>query len=306
MGAPARVLSNGSRRIRGFRFLFVHTQRDHERTALEQGQRRREASIRKNKRELAAAQLVAETDPSMESLAEVERLKGRLRERQADMRAYIDEANSRGDAPVLQRSPSLEWAGDMPRVRAKGTPKTEKASSRRVSSGRRISESFYDNEELWLSMDGEEVWHGEADVSGVEFPDRSELGEHRYSEVDARHTHTTSVGGTFSAEDIESMAALNLKSPRVTETLGERRTFVLERVGRPSKKTRQAFATAIKGFEVSRYQELCIEHYERGCMPHGLPMTQSDYAKADRALKAELHKWLQQNAIKYGYRYGQA
>ncbi len=34
------------------------------------------------------------------------------------MRAFIAEANAKGKAPVLQRAPNREWAGDMPRIRA--------------------------------------------------------------------------------------------------------------------------------------------------------------------------------------------
>ena len=84
---------------------------------LTQGQRRRERDIRQTKRELAGAQLIADRDASLANIAEVERLKSKLRGQQESMRRYIDEANGRGRAPVLQRSPNREWAGDMPRVR---------------------------------------------------------------------------------------------------------------------------------------------------------------------------------------------
>lgn len=84
---------------------------------LTQGQRRRERDIRQTKRELAGAQLIADKDASMANIAEVEKLKTRLRGQQAGLREYIDEANRKGGAPVLQRSPNREWAGDMPRIR---------------------------------------------------------------------------------------------------------------------------------------------------------------------------------------------
>lgn len=84
---------------------------------LTQGQRRRERDIRQTKRELAGAQLVADRDASLANVAEVERLKAKLRDQQEGMRRYIDDTNGRGRAPVLQRSPNREWAGDMPRVR---------------------------------------------------------------------------------------------------------------------------------------------------------------------------------------------
>lgn len=84
---------------------------------LTQGQRRRERDIRQTKRELAGAQLIADKDASLANVAEVERLKSRLSDQQAAMRRYIEEANAKGRAPVLQRSPNREWAGDMPRIR---------------------------------------------------------------------------------------------------------------------------------------------------------------------------------------------
>lgn len=84
---------------------------------LTQGQRRRERDIRQTKRELSGAQLIADKDASLANIAEVERLKAKLRGQQEGMRRFIDEANGRGRAPVLQRSPRREWAGDMPRVR---------------------------------------------------------------------------------------------------------------------------------------------------------------------------------------------
>lgn len=84
---------------------------------LAQGQRRRERDIRQTKRELAGAQIIADKDASLANIAEVERLKSKLRGQQEGMRHYIDEANGKGRAPVLQRSPRHEWAGDMPKVR---------------------------------------------------------------------------------------------------------------------------------------------------------------------------------------------
>lgn len=84
---------------------------------LAQGQRRRERDIRQTKRELAGAQLIADKDASMANIAEVEKLKAKLRGQQDGLRRYIDEANRKGGSPVLQRSPNREWAGDMPRIR---------------------------------------------------------------------------------------------------------------------------------------------------------------------------------------------
>lgn len=114
---------------------------------LTQGQRRRERDIRQTKRELSGAQLIADKDASLANVAEVERLKAKLRGQQEGMRRYIDEANGRGRAPVLQRSPRREWAGDMPRVRktdaSRRTMREFMASDgvRRALKARGVSES---------------------------------------------------------------------------------------------------------------------------------------------------------------------
>lgn len=84
---------------------------------LTQEQRRRERDIRQTKRELAGAQLIADKDASLANIAEVERLKEKLRRQQAGLREHIDKANKMGKAEVLQRDPNREWAGDMPRIR---------------------------------------------------------------------------------------------------------------------------------------------------------------------------------------------
>lgn len=84
---------------------------------LTQRQRERERGIRRTKRELAGAQLIADRDASLSNVAEVERLKAKLRRQQEGMRAFIADANRKGKTPVLQRSPNREWQGDMPRIR---------------------------------------------------------------------------------------------------------------------------------------------------------------------------------------------
>lgn len=84
---------------------------------LTQEQRRRERDIRQTKRELAGAQLIADKDASLANIAEVERLKEKLRRQQTGLREHIDKANKLGKAEVLQRDPNREWAGDMPRIR---------------------------------------------------------------------------------------------------------------------------------------------------------------------------------------------
>lgn len=84
---------------------------------LNQKQREMERSIRATKRELRGCEIEYEKTGSLEAQADSAKLKKKLQGQQSKMRDFIDEANAKGKAPVLQRSPRREWAGDMPRVK---------------------------------------------------------------------------------------------------------------------------------------------------------------------------------------------
>lgn len=83
--------------------------------ALTQKQRAAERAIRQTKRDLAAAKLNYDDNGEVNDLAEVLRLQDELKGEQKKLRELIAEANKKGKAGVLQRSPQREWAGDMPK-----------------------------------------------------------------------------------------------------------------------------------------------------------------------------------------------
>lgn len=84
---------------------------------LEQGQRALERDIRAAKREMRGAQLAYDKFKDLESRANLYKAQERLKEKQAEMRTYIDEANAKAKkgTTVLYRRPNREWAGDMPK-----------------------------------------------------------------------------------------------------------------------------------------------------------------------------------------------
>jgi hypothetical protein len=92
---------------------------------LRQGQRRRERDIRVTKRELAGAQKCYEASGDIADKADVAGLKAKLSNQQNDLNEYIKKANSKGNAPVLQRSAYKVYAGDF-----KMTQSVPKASNR--------------------------------------------------------------------------------------------------------------------------------------------------------------------------------
>ncbi len=82
---------------------------------LTQKQRHLERKIREDKRDLRGAQLLYEDNPSLENQVNLIKAQDQLKKRQAGMRDFIKEANSKGKVDILQRSPRREWAGDMPK-----------------------------------------------------------------------------------------------------------------------------------------------------------------------------------------------
>lgn len=87
---------------------------------LEQGQRYRERKIRESKREVRGARILYERDKTAANLTALNKAEQTLRNRQAKMRDYIDQANAKSKTgkPVLFRKPDREWAGDMPESKA--------------------------------------------------------------------------------------------------------------------------------------------------------------------------------------------
>jgi len=72
-----------------------------------QVQRAMERRIRATKREIAGMQVVHDETGTESSAAELQRLKGKLRDQQAKVRELVAD-----NAAILQRRPELEWAGD--------------------------------------------------------------------------------------------------------------------------------------------------------------------------------------------------
>lgn len=249
-----------------------------------QQQRALEAEIRKNKR-IAANESATDLEKA-EAKAKIWNAQKKLRELTSSK-------------PWLRRDASREKASELD-VQPRGAKIAAK-----VSSGKSTFESFYEPEDLWLSVNGKEIWHGTGDVNGVTFPDESELKGYRYPEISGVHTHTTSVGGTFSSEDVKALTGLDMKGLEARETLNKQRVYSLSRIAPQSNNTRNQFYEKMHEYETARFQALSEKYYDKYCAPFGVPLTQQDYVKIDKQLKRDLHQWLKRNAIKYGYKYEQ-
>lgn len=272
---------------------------------LTQKQRMRERAIRQTKREIAAAQRVYEAEPTPENKAEVSKLKIRLRTQQANMRKFIAEANAKGDPEhlVLTRQPRREWAGDMPKVATsakRSKPSGAKAGGN-VSSGLMTKEWLkqFENEELTATLADGTPFSKTGTPTSVDLTD-ADIATLKGATL--RHTHTTTIGGTFSADDILITAKTEAPSHTVVATLAHEE-FTLERTAAATNDSARMLADDVATFEQSAVIRACDEIWEAEYSKAEIPLDDAGYRKADSVVKSMLHEWLKANASKYGFSY---
>lgn len=117
-----------------------------------------------------------------------------------------------------------------------------------------------------------------------------------------RHTHTTSIGGTFSKEDIWLTVDAKSPSHTVLATISNKK-FMLERTAAVDDLQARRFAEAFEREELSflhsARESIWTSEYE----PYELPLDNEGMIKAEVMVKSHMHKWLCSNASAYGFIY---
>ena len=117
------------------------------------------------------------------------------------------------------------------------------------------------------------------------------------------HTHTTRVGGTFSVEDINVLVEYGLKSNTARETQGEKRQFVLERTHEANIELGRELVEDYRLFTKVMWDEVSSSYWEEHYEALGIPFYDADTTEAEKMLRELQHKWLMENAQRYGYNY---
>lgn len=184
-----------------------------------------------------------------------------------------------------------------------------KTKGHRVSAGWR-SRIFGEPEEASFIFDGKEIWSGTGTVNDVDMPSKeallkllSDSGHTSLHNVALVHTHTTRVGGTFSVEDINVLVEYGLKSNTARETQGEKRQFVLERTRKANIKLGRKFVEDYRLFTKATWDEVSYAYWEEHYKALGIPFYDTDTTEAEKMLRELQHKWLMENAQRYGYNY---
>lgn len=184
-----------------------------------------------------------------------------------------------------------------------------KTKGHKVSAGRR-SRFFGEPEEASFIFDGKKIWGGVGSVNDVDMPSKEALlkllfgsGQTSLNDVALVHTHTTRVGGTFSVEDINVLVEYGLKSNTARETQGEKRQFVLERTRKANIELGRKFVEDYHDFSEKEWDVISCTYWEEHYESLGVPFYDTDTTEAEKILKEVQHKWLMENAQRYGYNY---
>ena len=117
-----------------------------------------------------------------------------------------------------------------------------------------------------------------------------------------RHTHTTTIGGTFSSEDV--ILTVETKSPRHTvEATLFGTEYVLERTASSTSASASAFADAFEKYESAALFDARAQVWENEYEQAGIPLDDAGRRKADSMVKSAMHRWLVDNAMSYGFKY---
>lgn len=212
-----------------------------------------------------------------------------------------------------QIAPAVDdWDAWQQKQEELGQRQAEKAAKKtgyKVSAGRR-SRFSGEPEEASFIFDGKEIWSGTGTVNNVDMPPKEDLlkllsdsGHTSLHNVALVHTHTTRVGGTFSVEDINVLVEYGLKSNTARETQGERRQFVLERTHEANIELGRNFVEDYRLFTEATWNEVSSSYWEEHYEALGIPFYDADTTEAEKMLRELQHKWLMENAQRYGYNY---
>ena len=213
-----------------------------------------------------------------------------------------------------QIAPAVDdWDAWQQKQEELGQRQAEKAAKKKagykVSAGRR-SRIFGEPEEASLIFDGKEIWSGTGTVNDVGMPPKEDLlkllsdfGQTSLHNVDAVHTHTTRVGGTFSPEDINVLVEYELKSNTARETQGEKRQFVLERTRKANIELGRKFVEDYDSFSRAKWEDVSYDYWLEHYQALDIPFYDANIIEAEKILKEIQHEWLMENAQRYGYNY---
>ena len=162
----------------------------------------------------------------------------------------------------------------------------------------------FPNEKLWVYREDGELFFREGSPTGVKTTDAEDAS---FRNGKAKHTHTTSIGGTFGEDDIWFTTENWLSEHEVEDTY-HGITYRLVRNADASEESVEKFARAYEEESFRNYDRILGEIYDAngGEEAHLHGATLEEKLEAEMRLKPIQHEWLTNNAGSWGYDYYQA
>lgn len=159
--------------------------------------------------------------------------------------------------------------------------------------------SQFPNETMQIKSTDGRVLNLIGDAGSVEVPeDKFEL----LRGASVRHTHTTTIAGTFGVDDVALTVDGHVAHHEVYAAKTDT-TYVLDRLASCTDESAERFKQAFASYDSETFEDLRYEYWKQHYEAAGIPMDDRDDIEVDKLLKPKLHKWLEDNAASYGFRY---
>ena len=161
--------------------------------------------------------------------------------------------------------------------------------------------SQFENEQMWVDCLDGEPFHKEGTPRGVDLTDEEAK---RIVGGKATHTHTTEVGGTFGEDDLYLTADLSFSEHTVRDELAGC-SYTLVRTQQATDDSAWALADAYdtySGGQLAGIRDFIAERDGMDDMDVQF-LSEEQIIESEKMLKPYQHRWLLENAGKYGFRY---
>ncbi len=110
------------------------------------------------------------------------------------------------------------------------------------------------------------------------------------------------VVNTFGVDDVELTVDGHVAHHEVYAARTDT-TYVLDRLASYTDESAERFKQAFASYDSETFEDLRYEYWKQHYEAAGIPMDDCYDIEVDKLLKPKLHKWLEDNAASYGFRY---
>lgn len=185
---------------------------------------------------------------------------------------------------------------------ADGATSAKKAAAEGAGASSREIDGWYSqfaNEVIRATLASGELFEKAGTPGHVSLTDAESM---MLENADVMHTHTSTIGGTFSGDDVELLTSGWHASHEVNATLTGR-TYKLVRLESCTEDSARDFAADFVLFERTTLEDLEYEEWLKRDSQYERSLSVESAVEAQTRLKPLLDEWLRENAGRFGYGY---